>query len=467
MSKRRTNTAELARLFDSAGREVYILDADLTIVYVNQVCRDWLGSLAEGLCGVRCAYHSTPDTAGPEAIAAGLCPPPDVLSGNATAAPVHKKYPSDGEEIFASRLCRFFPIGTDEGEVFAIVAVLEPEGRVMEDVAQPAADDPTEAGLIALHEQIRRFRNEIAARFRADHLIGGGAAMRLAVSQVELASGSRASVLFVGTPGSGRQRLAAAVHYGTKKENASSSSSGTLASLDCSLLGDDLIEAASSAIARAAARDADAETDSLLLHRIDELTDDAQVKLHDFISGGLTGWRLMATAAEPLVELSRRGKFHADLAAMLSTIVIELPILSQRREDIPLLAQMFLEKCNASGKRQIGGFSPAALDRLDAYHWPGNLDELAEIVAESHRRAADREIGPDDLPERIRIAARAAARPRRVDETIVLDEFLGRVERELIRRALARAKGNKSRAARLLGVTRPRLYRRMVQLGLE
>ena len=73
----------------------------------------------------------------------------------------------------------------------------------------------------------------------------------------------------------------------------------------------------------------------------------------------------------------------------------------------------------------------------------------------------------DDLPERLHVAAQAAAVPRRVDETIVLDEYLGRVERELIRRALARAKGNKARAARLLGVTRPRLYRRMVQLGLE
>ncbi len=72
-----------------------------------------------------------------------------------------------------------------------------------------------------------------------------------------------------------------------------------------------------------------------------------------------------------------------------------------------------------------------------------------------------------DLPERLRLSAQAAAHPRRVDETIVLDEFLGRVERELIRRALARSKGNKARAARLLGVTRPRLYRRMVQLGLE
>ena len=72
-----------------------------------------------------------------------------------------------------------------------------------------------------------------------------------------------------------------------------------------------------------------------------------------------------------------------------------------------------------------------------------------------------------DLPQRIHLAADAAAHPRRKEETIVLDEFLEQVESELVRRALARSKGNKAKAARLLGMTRPRLYRRMVQLGLE
>jgi DNA-binding NtrC family response regulator len=87
-------------------------------------------------------------------------------------------------------------------------------------------------------------------------------------------------------------------------------------------------------------------------------------------------------------------------------------------------------------------------------------------VAEAHRHAEGPEIDADDLPRRLQLAARAAARPPRAEETIILDEFLGRVERELVRRALDRAKGNKARAARLLGMTRPRLYRRLEQLGL-
>jgi DNA-binding NtrC family response regulator len=154
------------------------------------------------------------------------------------------------------------------------------------------------------------------------------------------------------------------------------------------------------------------------------------------------------------------------LAAALSTIVIELPPLAGRRGDILLLAQALVEENNAQGGKQVGGLSAEALDRLDAYAWPGNLDELARAMAEAHQRAGGPEIAVADLPERLHLAASAAAHPRRKEETIVLDEFLGRMERELIRRALARAKGNKAKAARLLGLTRPRLYRRMVQLGL-
>ena len=176
--------------------------------------------------------------------------------------------------------------------------------------------------------------------------------------------------------------------------------------------------------------------------------------------------RLISTAAAPLVDLPPRGLYREDLAAMLSTITIELPPLAKRRDDLPLLAQALLEEQNARGGRQLGGFSSEALDRLCAYSWPGNVAELAQVVAESHARASGTLIARDDLPERLRLAAEAAAHPRRKEEPIQLDEFVARIERELIRRALARAKGNKTKAARLLGLNRPRLYRRMVQLGL-
>ena len=464
MPLQRINATELARLLNSAAQPIYVLDDELTVVFLNRACRQWLGAAAEGLPGRRCAYHSSLTTAGPDAVAAGLCPPPQVSNGQSVVANVSYRA-EDGR--LAERRARFLPLGIGPESVLGIIALVDAAEQPPTAADGYRTTDIAEAGPIALHEHVSRFRQEAAARYRADRLIGNGPAMRLARRQVELAVGSRCSVLLVGPPGSGRQHLAAAIHYGSNAALSGASPPGPLIPLDCSLLGADLLDSTIAALARVNARGESPPQCTLLLNRVDELSADVQTELAIILGRRPPALRLVATAVQPLAELARRKKFRDDLAAMLSTIVVELPPLVQRRDDLPLLAQLFLEEANAAGLRQIGGFSAAALDRLDAYAWPGNLDELAEVVAQSHRRAAGPEIGAEDLPEKLHLAAQAAAHPRRTEETIVLDEYLARVERELIRRALARAKGNKARAARLLGMTRPRLYRRMVQLSLE
>lgn len=466
MAGPRISAAALARLLNSAPQPIYVLDGDLAIVFLNQACRDWLGERADALLGQRCVYHSV-DAGKPDGLAASLCPPPSVLCGDAATSTL---VVTGGDGQAVERAALFTPLRNGTDSAFGVVAIVD-EPVDVEHVASSRLSGGVASGLpysgsgdgTALHEGICRFRREAAARYGADRLIGEGPAMQLARRQVELAAASRCGVLLVGPPGSGRQRLAAAIHYGSAIKPGGAVSAGTLLPLDCALLGSDFLPAAGAAITNTMGR----EPGTLLLHRVDELSAEVQVQLADLLMRRACAWRLIATAAEPLKELSRRGQFRDDLAALLSTITIELPPLAQRREDLPLLTQMFLEDCNAVGSRQLGGFSAAALERLDAYGWPGNLDELAEVVAESHRRAAATEIGVADLPERLHVAAQAAAHPRRAEETIVLDEYLARVERELIRRALGRAKGNKAKAARLLGVTRPRLYRRMLQLGLE
>jgi DNA-binding NtrC family response regulator len=470
MATQRLSATELARLLNSAPQPIYVLDDDLTIVFLNRACQEWLGAAADGLVGRRCAYHGDPAGDGPDAVAAGLCPPPRVLAGQMVVATVARPA-EDGKWI--ERRARFLPFGAGREDVLGIMALVELGEQSLtsvdgdsvreSDVGEPLAG-ATEPDATVLHEQIRRFRQEAAARYRADRLIGRGPAMRLVQRQVALAAASRSSVLLAGPPGSGRQHLAAVIHYAAEPEKGPA---GTLTPLDCALLGPDLLSGVLAAISRASKLGEQALSGTILLHRVDELSAEVQAELAGLLTRRPPVERLIATATESLVELVQKGKFRDDLAALLSTIVIRLPALAQRRGDLPLLAQLFLEDCNAAGARQIGGFTPAALDRLDAYAWPGNLDELAQVVAEAHQRAAGPEIDVADLPERLHWAAQAAAFPRRTEETIVLDEYLGRVERELIRRALARAKGNKTRAARLLGMTRPRLYRRMVQLGLE
>jgi transcriptional regulator with AAA-type ATPase domain len=456
MAPKRLNATRLARLLNSVDRPIYVLDDQYTVVFANVACLDWIGPSGEGLVGSRAAYHSEPDVAGPEAVAAGLCPPPEAMTGRERTANVYCRG-EDGQ--LRRRRARFFPLEASPDASFGLIAILDDE-----DLAEPeTAPEPLhEPGPAELHDQIVRFRRGAAGRYRADRLLGDSPAMRRARRQIEVAAASRASVLLVGPPGSGRRHTAGAIHYGRAEP-----SGGSFVPLSCAVLSAELIHSTVRALGSGDALGKESEHSTLLLGDVDQLPPEGQVLVAGELVDRPFPLRLISTARRPLVELAGQGAFREDLAAALSTIMIELPPLAERREDVPLLAQRFLEERNAQSPQQLAGFTPEALDALCAHRWPGNVDELAKVVAAAHRRSAGPSVDVPDLPEEIHLAADAAAHPPRRDETIVLDDYLAEIERELIRRALAVAKGNKAKAARLLGVSRPRLLRRAAQLGLE
>ena len=142
------------------------------------------------------------------------------------------------------------------------------------------------------------------------------------------------------------------------------------------------------------------------------------------------------TPAEPIT-------LDPALVDAISTITIEIPPLAERLEDLPVLAQCFLESCNRGGDKQIGSLRRETLDLLALYRWPGELDELRAVVTAAHRACSSHEISPADLPPVIHHAAQTASRsPRRV-EHIVLDELLVTIEKEAIVRALAQAQATR------------------------
>jgi len=445
-----TRSVELVKLLHATAQPIYVLDDERTLVFCNQALLDWTGQSADELLGKSCTYHSDPSVTGPEAVAADLCPPPAALAGEETTGIVLRADPSGN---LSRRQARFLPLRGNEDELAGILAIVETD-----DLPETEAPQPSQSEAEWLHEKLQAFHRQMAARLRADRLVGESLAIRRVRSQVTAASQTSASVLIVGPPGSGRQRVAEAIHH-----CGDAPSAGALIPLACSLLAPELIVSTIKALAMKQPPPGHA----LLLNDADCLAPEVQPALAELFSHKSWSLRLIATARCGLEEAAAEEGYHPNLAMLLSTMVISLPPLAERREDIPLLAQRSLEQCNARGKRQLAGFAPEAMDRLCAYSWPGNADELAAMVTEAHRRAEGTEIAVADLPEQIHLAAAAAAHPRRVEETIVLDEYLARIERELIVRALARSKGNKAKAARLLGMTRPRLYRRLVQLGLE
>jgi DNA-binding NtrC family response regulator len=216
-----------------------------------------------------------------------------------------------------------------------------------------------------------------------------------------------------------------------------------------------------------AARDDKSRVGDLVIHDVERMPVDAQVELAGFLRLVELPMRLIITSREPLDAAAADGRFRADLAGWLTTLVIEMPLLAKRPEDVPPLAQFFVEESNARGDRQLGGFTTDALSRLTGYDWPGNVAELAGVVAESCAKAEGPLVAVADLPKKLHWAADAARYAPRAEKPIVLDEYLAEIEKNLLRETMARAKGNKTKAAALLGLTRPRLYRRLVQLGLE
>lgn len=423
-------------------------------MYCNHACLHWLGVEADALLGRRCVYSSDASLVGPDAAAAGLCPPPETQSGQIASGVV---IAASGGGLPRRRRASFLPFADRSGGPAGLVAVVEPT-----DLAEGEVEAVAVSESARLHQRLCAFRRHAAERLNLDLFLGETPAIRRARAQARVAVATTESVLIVGPPGSGRQRLAAAIHYA-----AGDSSAGSLIPLACSILSGELLDSTIRALSARRTAETGARHATLLLNDVDSLAADVQPLTVAALASGTFPLRLLATARRPLNELVRAGQFREDLAVLLDTITIVLPPLAERRADIPLLAQSFVEELNARGTRQRSGFSPVALDRLDGYPWPGNLDELAAVVREAFERSSGPEILPSDLPKRIELAFDAAAHPRRREERIVVDDFLAQVERELIERSLAQAKGNKAKAARLLGVTRPRLYRRMVQLGLE
>lgn len=456
MSRARNRGPALGRLLDGASQPLYILDEDRKIVFYNAAFRRWLGAVADDLLGRRCAYHSAPEAAGIDALTAGLCPPPAAFSGRRCTGLVVR---NDEQGHTRRRKAVFHPLG-DVGELIAVVAVVD-ELDLPDDFREAAPGEPRESESQTVHEQLREFHRRQAAEHLPDRLVGTSPAIRRARSQAALAVGTRSSVVIIGPKGSGRERLARTIHFAGDGERA-----GTIVPLDCAVLGGDLVRSTAIALA---AQDTSSDRpgqNTLLLNGVETVSPEAQRELAHVLFERPFPLRIMATSACRLVELARHGEFDTRLALGLSTLEIELPALAERIEDLPLLVQTFVEQINAEGGKQIGGASTETLDMLSAYGWPGSLDELSAAVASAHQHAESSEIRPCDIPESIRLALEAAARPPRKETAIQIDEYLAEIERELITRAMAQAKGNKTKAAWLLGLNRPRLYRRLIQLGL-
>lgn len=211
----------------------------------------------------------------------------------------------------------------------------------------------------------------------------------------------------------------------------------------------------------------EAQAGLLYLSRIDELSTDQQRRLRDYLeraahermraARGSAPLQIVAGAAQSLRRLAAGGTFRSDLASHLTAIRFAIPPLRDRKEDIPLLAALFLRTWSGQRNSQLRGFAAGVLPRLTAYEWPGNVRELESVIAAAALESSGHWIRPIDIP-RLHWSVAAAAVPAAA-EPIAEDPNLDHAILRHITRVLARVNGNKVRAARMLGISRSTLYR--------
>lgn len=302
---------------------------------------------------------------------------------------------------------------------------------------------------------------EIVARSEAMH-----EAVRLADRVAE----TDANVLITGESGAGKDALAFYIH--SKSGRAGQS----FVKIDCATLPSGLLEAELFGYERGAFTGASEEKPgrleashrgTLVLDEIAYLSTDSQAKLLRVIEtreferlGGRkvikVDARLIALTNVDLSDAVKRQQFREDLYYRLHVVHIKVPSLSERAADLPELAQAFVESYSLKHGRQVNGVSPEALAVLSEYEFPGNVRELANTIERAVIVSAAKRIEVDDLPEPIR----AAVRVRRRRET---PQTLAEVEAEYVAEILAAAKGNKTEAARVLGISRKNIYEKLAR----
>jgi|Deesub1362A_J573_1020465.scaffolds.fasta_scaffold00118_13 DNA-binding NtrC family response regulator len=334
-----------------------------------------------------------------------------------------------------------------------------------------------------LHRENRQYRREIEEKYGFENIIGHSEAMLKIFDLIKKVSDSDSTILIYGESGTGKELVAKAIHYRSPRSNK------PFVPLNCAAIPADLLESELFGYERGAFTGAHrtkigrfeyANGGTLFLDEVGEMSPHLQVKLLRVLQersferlGGIRSIevdvRIIAATNQDLEKAIQEGRFREDLYYRLSVIPIHIPPLRERKEDIRILVEHFLDKFNRSKKRRVDGISPEAMERLVAYSWPGNVRELENLIERLVVLKQEGTIQVDDLPEKIAGTSVQQFTGRFIlpEEGINLSSAVQQFERELILQALQRTKGVKKEAARLLRMKRTTLIQKMKRKRIE
>jgi two-component system response regulator PilR (NtrC family) len=327
-----------------------------------------------------------------------------------------------------------------------------------------------------------RLRHEVEARYHFGNLIGKSPQMREIFSTIERLGDSKATVLVLGESGTGKELVAKAIHFNSNRK------AGPFVTVNCGAIPQELIEselfghvkgAFTGAMAAKQGLFEVADGGTLFLDEVSELPPHLQVKLLRVLEdpeirpvGGVkpvrVDVRIVAATNRDLAQAMARGTFRQDLYYRLNVILLNLPPLRERREDLPLLVDHFLRKFAEASGRPIKVVSPATFAALESYPWPGNVRELENVIERAVTLERGAVLGPDALPDSFRNRRAPDVAPIELPpEGLNLDQLIEGLEKDLLTQALRRSGGVQTRAAQLLQTTFRSFRYRLQKYGLD
>ncbi|GHV54877.1 acetoacetate metabolism regulatory protein AtoC [Deltaproteobacteria bacterium] len=332
----------------------------------------------------------------------------------------------------------------------------------------------------ALKLENSRLASTLSLVEAGQELIGKSPAMRSMLELLRTVAPSQATVLISGESGAGKELVARAIHRSSPR------SKGPYVAVNCAALSESLLESELFGHEKGAFTGADkrhegcfrqADGGTLFLDEIGEMPLAMQVKLLRIIQerevtrvGGekseSVDVRILSATNRDLQREVAAGRFREDLYYRLNVVALEVPPLRKRKEDIPLLARHFASLYALKNKKEVKGFTPESMESLLRYPWPGNVRELENTIERAIVLMMGEYISKRELPDSVRGLAEEQGQDETPPETAwdKLPASLEGVERLAIRRALDRSKGNKSEAAKLLGITRKTLHMKLQKI---
>ena len=328
-----------------------------------------------------------------------------------------------------------------------------------------------------LHLENRILRRELQREYDYSNIVGRSTAITQIFDMIKAVADTDSTVLISGNSGTGKELVAKALHYNSKRSNK------PFIALNCGAISENLIEselfghkkgAFTGAISDKEGFIKAAEAGTLFLDEISEMPPQLQVKLlraiqeKEYTPVGTTvslpvNVRFIASTNRNLLEYVSQGKFREDLFYRLNVVDIHLPSLKERESDIPLLADYFLDKYRKQMNKNIKGISNDAMRALMNHEWKGEIRELENVIERSVIFCNEEFINVKNLPAQFQ----SITEPSDYSPSGSLDESVKRFEKEIITRALESNEFNKEKTADTLQVGLSTLYRKMKELDIQ